>query len=359
MFFCYPVAAIAENWISTAILTAVIEALDALKQGREVVDFLAAVPEAYRAEFERGTKFPTLFSEFVAACSALGPPQLDIVLNAVAAQNNFPHIFDVVTPCPSIAAEFPDVHQSARRLFDYAFSKLSDLKTPGSDLTIRENYHKIVHEHFESGCCPFCGLEILEAPDPDLVDPDLDHFLAASRYPFAGANLRNLTAMGTTCNRSYKGAADVLLDEQDIKVDCLDPYGNEQVSVDLMGTIVLPGAGLGPAWRLTFAPDQKSRNLRRILSIEGRIKVNVLEKHYQRWVKEMRVYAQKNSIDLSSKQGALKAVTAFKDTCEFETLPTVRKLKYDFFTLIELDLANVNRSERTHNFLVALTREKP
>ncbi|WEJ09948.1 hypothetical protein [Sinorhizobium prairiense] len=258
-------------------------------------------------------------------------------------------------PLPaSLPNTLPTVHQATRDLFEYAFEKLSDLKTPGSNETVRARYHQLVHAHIESGCCPFCGLEIIEAPDPDLVDPDLDHYLAASKYPFAGANLRNLTAMGTTCNRSYKGAQDILLDELHQKVDCMDPYGDEHVTVSLDGTILLPGAGDGPEWVLTFDPDVISRNWRRVFNLETRLKVNVLGKRYKTWLEHCISYAQENNIDITSRYGALEAVGKFKKTCKFEALPTIARLKTSFFELIESELIDPEGGDRMHNFVVEL-----
>lgn len=352
MFFTYPIAATTDNWISATLLEVLRIALEALQQGNEPPDFQDSVPEPYRPEFSRGRKFPGLYKAFVDECRVLDAQQRDLVKAALAGQNQFPGLFAVNTPSPSIAETLPAVHQTARKLFEYAFEKLSDLKTPGSEETVRARYHQLVHAHIESGCCPFCGLEIIEAPDPDLVDPDLDHYLAVSKYPFAGANLRNLTAMGTTCNRSYKGAQDILLDEVNQRVDCMDPYGNEHVSLSLNGTVLLPGAGAGPAWAMTFAPDAKSRNWRRVFNLETRLRLNVLEKQYQTWLTHCISYAQENNIDLSSRDGALEAVGKFKSTCKFETFPTIARLKTSFFELVEAALNDPEAADRVHNFLV-------
>lgn len=314
--------------------------------------FQAAVPEPYKAEFARGQKFPALYSAFVEACRPLLSAQRDQIISAMAGQNQFPDLFAANIPSCGIAATFPPVHEASRTLFEYAFGKLSDLRTPGNDETLRGKYHRLVYAHIRSGCCPFCGLEFIEAPDPDLVSPDLDHYLAVSKYPFAGANFRNLTAMGTVCNRSYKGAHDILVDETDHKVDCFDPYGDEHVTVSLNGTVILPGSGAGPAWALTFEPDVKSLNWRRIFRLESRLRADVLEKHYQTWLQHFVVYAKKIQIDIGAKDGAIEAIGKFKTTCEMETLPTIALLKASFFALIEDALNDPVGGDRMHNFLV-------
>lgn len=352
MFFTYPIAATTDNWISSTLLDILQRALVALQAGEEPPEFHASVPELYKSEFLRGRKFSEHYNAFVDLCRPLEAQQRDSITAALVGQNQFPGLFDVNTQSPGIADTLPTIHQAARNLFEYAFGKLSDLKTPGSVETVRARYHQLVHAHIESGCCPFCGLEIMEAPDPDLVDPDLDHYLAASKYPFAGANLRNLTAMGTTCNRSYKGAQDILLDDGNQRVDCMDPYGHEHVSLSLNGTVLLPGGGAGPVWAMTFDPDVRSRNWRRVFNLETRLKSNVLEKQYQTWLKHCISYAQENNIDLSSRNGAIEAVGKFKNTCKYETFPTIARLKTSFFELIEAALVDPEVADRVHNFLV-------
>lgn len=351
MLFTYPLAATTNNWVSSTIIEVLRTALAALQAGEQPRDFHGEVPQIYKAEFQRGRKFSDLYKAFIDACRPLDTIQRELVLTALLDQNRFPELFDANTRCSDIAVILPAVHQAARNLFEYAFEKLSDLKTPGSTETVRTRYHQIVHAHIKSGCCPFCGLEIIEAPDPDLVDPDLDHYLAASKYPFAGANLRNLTAMGTTCNRSYKGAQDILLDHVKQRVDCMDPYGEEHVSLSLEGTDLLPGGGSGPSWVITFDPDMKSRNWRRVFNLERRLKLNLLERQYQTWLSHCISYATKNNIDLSEREGALEAVSKFKNTCKYETFPTVARLKTSFFELIEVALANAESADQVHNFL--------
>ncbi|RWQ64050.1 hypothetical protein [Mesorhizobium sp.] len=354
MLFTYPIAATADNWVSTTLLELLKNAVEYLQNAQEPDGFQESVPEEYQAEFARGTKFPDLYAAFVDQCRLLNDQQRDLVLKALAGQNGFPGLFAANTPCPNITVTLQAVNQATRSLFEYAFGKLSDLKTPGSVDTVRARYHQLVHSHIASGCCPFCGLEILEAPDPDLVDPDLDHYLAISKYPFAGANLRNLTAMGTTCNRSYKGAKDILLNELNQKVDCIDPYGDQLITISLAGTVLLPGGGQGPAWVLSFDPDALSQNWRRIFKLETRLQANVLEKQYQTWLESCVKYAQKNGIDISLKEGAIEAVRKFRDTCEYETFPAIARLKTNFFELVEAELNDPQDGDRMHNFVAAV-----
>jgi hypothetical protein len=98
----------------------------------------------------------------------------------------------------------------------------------------------------------------------------------------------------------------------------------------------------------------KSRNWRRIFAIEQRFKANILEKHYQIWLAHCASYARAKGIDVSNRAGALKAVGEFKNTCEFETLPAIARLKTEFFGLLEAALGDPHVGERVHNFVAAV-----
>lgn len=354
MLFTYPIAATNENWVNSILLDIIRNAVEALQREQEPAEFQNAVPVEYRPDFTRGTTFRKFYVAFIDQCRPLTSGQLSLVLDALAQQNNFPAVFAADTPCSSLAATLPAVHEATKNLFKYAFERLSAFKTPGLVSTIRSGYYHLVHPHLINGCCPFCGLEIVDAPDPDLVDPDLDHYLAVSKYPFAGVNLRNLTAMGTTCNRSYKGAKDILCDEHSQKVDCIDPYGNEQVTVSLEGTTLLTHEGQGPAWALSFNPDAKSQNWRRVFNLETRMKANVLDKQYQPWLLRFIKYAQKHEVDISNKNGTLEALRIYRDDCEDETLAAVSILKKKFFDLVEIKIADPLEGDRVHNFIRAI-----
>lgn len=352
MLATYPIAATNQNWISSTLLSALQLALEAMRHGSAPPEFSDAISEQYREYFSRGSKFKELYDSFIAKCAVLTAEQCAQVIEAMSEQNNIPAVFTSTTPCHSIKELLPEVHAAANKLFRHAFDKLSDWKTPGSEQTIRATYHKIVDSHISHGSCPFCGYEPIEAPDPDLVNPDLDHYLAVSIYPFAGVNLRNLTIMGDRCNRSYKGAQDILLDEHNGRVDCLDPYGNEQVTLSLEGTTILSGPGEGPVWAISFDPDAKSRNWRRIFDLEKRLKVSVLERHYKRWIGDFISYSRDHDFEIKDKDRAIAAVSKFKRTCKYDSYPTIGLLKTCFFDLIGDALGDPMSADRMHGFLV-------
>lgn len=123
-----------------------------------------------------------------------------------------------------------------------------------NDFGIRARSYK-VHDQEGRLACAFCGYE---AADNSLIrNMDWDHYLARSRYPFAGANLRNFTPMGDACNGSFKLAKDVLRNDVGARRRCFDPYHSEPATMDLLASTLFargPGNQL-PEWVVTFNGD--------------------------------------------------------------------------------------------------------
>ncbi len=359
MFFKYPLTACADNWISSTLLDVLQTAISALQRGDEPPTFQQAVPEGYLPEFSRGDSFTELYDKFVACCRPLTNAEREIVIEAMIDQNNLPAVFSSGVRCSTVKGISENVHEAGKELFKYAFRRLSALRTPGSTQAIRSSYHQQVYPSLGNGCCPFCGLELVDAPDEDLADPDWDHYLPVSIYPFAGANLRNLTVMGTSCNRTYKGAMDVLYDENNQRVDCLDPYGDEPVSISLEGSSLLSAEGGGPSWSISISPANKAQNWRRVFNLDARLRANVLDGQYQIWLERLVKHAKKRGGEVTTLQGALAAVRSYRDECEDETLIAVSILKKQFLELVERELLDPNAGARALNFLNALSENYP
>jgi hypothetical protein len=359
MFFNYPVAACNDNWISSTLLDVLHMAISALQLGEDPPLFLESVPEDYLSEFSRGDSFTELYDNFVAHCRPLTSAEREMVIEAMADQNNLPSVFSSDVRCLTVKDISENVHEAATDLFKYAFKRLSALKTPGSAQAIRTSYHQQVYPFLGNGCCPFCGLEIVDAPDEDLADPDWDHYLPVSIYPFAGANLRNLTVMGTSCNRTYKGSLDVLYDENNQRVDCLDPYGDELVDISLEGSLLLGAEGAGPSWNINIIPANKAQNWRRIFNLDARLRANVLDRQYSTWLERLIKHAKKRNGDVTNIHGALDAIRSYRDECEDETLIAISIAKKRFFDLVESQLLDPVSGARTLNFLNALSQNFP
>ncbi|MEQ1712453.1 MAG: replication protein RepA [Hyphomicrobium sp.] len=177
-------------------------------------------------------------------------------------QNNFPHMFDGATDCPAKAELPAGVIDAVDDLMRFSFGLLSDLR-------IRDEQYAAIHAGMTSRVCPFCGCEYFEAPGAPRHH--LDHYLAISRYPFAGTNLRNLVPMGDRCNSAYKRNQDILFDAQGQRRRCFDPYGQLVCSVSLAQSRPFEGQdGRTPMWMIELGQTQGNRVWLELKSLAAR-----------------------------------------------------------------------------------------
>ena len=138
------------------------------------------------------------------------------------------------------------VRGPAREFFEKAFDMLKVLG-------IRDENYRTFLRLVEHKVCAFCGCEYFSGAKSKR-EP-LDHYLAISLYPFAGANARNLVPMGPKCNSSYKLAQDVLRNSTGVRRVCFDPYAAPPVRVSLMGSKLFAREGGLPEWHIDFEGD--------------------------------------------------------------------------------------------------------
>jgi hypothetical protein len=243
MLATYPVEATAENWLSDCLASRLLSRLEQLEAGGEIVEFPSDFDEELREVIESYPRVTKRFKSLSDAFAGLTPEQRVIVRNAIESQNQIPEVFDTAFPCTDCGEELPDIQKLAKELFEFSFGALSRIKSPNSDVPIRDRHYEIAYGHLQKKCCPFCGMERLEPYHPDVPRHDLDHYLAISRYLFSGTNLKNLTAMGDRCNSSYKLALDILYDPNGNRLPCYDPYGDVTASFSLEGSELFGGHG--------------------------------------------------------------------------------------------------------------------
>lgn len=120
-------------------------------------------------------------------------------------------------------------------------------------LGLRDANYKTFLRLVEHRMCAFCGCEYFSGATSKR-EP-LDHYLAISLYPFAGANARNLVPMGTKCNSSYKLAQDVLRDALGTRRVCFDPFAPTPVEVSLLGSKLFARSDGLPEWEVELQGD--------------------------------------------------------------------------------------------------------
>lgn len=282
MLFCYPVTAADENWLHDSIMSI---AENVLTHGviLSAEECLARFLAPKQGEIARKRALFAKISEFVDEAVRLSPQQRSDVLRCIDSQNQLPDLFGGVGQIVALPDGLrPEFLASAKDLFSTAFKLLSVLG-------IRDRQYQKVYETMPARVCAFCGIEPLDSPAPQIPREALDHFLALSRYPFAGVNLRNLAPMGHKCNSSHKLAKDVIVNDAGGRRKCFDPYGGQFAKVVLINSRPFLGQTKNlfvlPEWEIEFeSPEEETATWDTIFDIRTRYQANVLDVEISYWV---------------------------------------------------------------------------
>jgi hypothetical protein len=342
MLNVYPIAATAENWVHDAVYAKVKSTLEALNNGDAAPDW-ADDMHADLADLE------TRYNAFRTAAEGLSVRQRTKVLRALEDQNNIPAVFDGVAACPRIAETPVRIRKPTAELFTAAFDTLKTYK-------VRDRLYETIFEDLPGKCCPFCGIEPFEAPG--LAREDMDHYLPRSLYPFAGANLRNLTPMGGKCNRAYKQAIDVICDGAGQRRRCFDPYGENRAKVSLLATWPFEGDGTSPfplpEWHVDLLGDvEPVATWNQVFQIRRRYEGKV-KAHFREWMEHFAIWCEKQVGLITTQQEVVAALDQYLDVVLQRTNDDGAHLKRAMFQMLRQQCAEVNISDRLTNWLSAL-----
>jgi hypothetical protein len=299
----YPIQAAAENWVHVALIGKVKAALLAIHAGGG-----PPLWEEGMAEALCGVTLERPYLEFCAQVTTLRVAVRNKLLRAIDDQNDIPAVFDGASPCTSLT----DLPKRARiplvALFSAAFKALSRLK-------VRDRQYSLIYNALPGKMCPFCGLELFD--HPSLPREHLDHFLPLSKYPFAGANLRNLAPMGSKCNSVYKGANDVIRNAEGVRRRCFDPYGATFVSISLDRSVPFAGTSEGefdlPRWTIDFdtADQGAAETWDEVLRIRERYRASVLDPFFRGWMEDFAYWCVEAGLELEDPAASIEAMKGF------------------------------------------------
>lgn len=352
MFYTLPEAALSGNMLSDRLTSEIIKAIQAINSGEPPDEFPEGVDEENRAVFQRSPGLIARFHALVAALQEVDGPAREQVLDAITSQNNLPHILDGMADFHSCSESQPRIQSLGADLFSFAFDKLTDLKLPGMNDAVRDWHYKTIFASLPRKCCPVCGIEKLEAPHPDIPRHDLDHYLAISRYPFAGVNLKNLTPMGDRCNKSYKRATDIMFDRDGARRRSYFPYGNATAHITIAGSVLFGAENGSHEWAVALEPiTAESLNWDRVFEIRLRYLDGILRSDFDQWVSQLCEYLKGHQVDLASKNSVLQGMQRFSAICEYESLPGIALLKRSVIELMATELQGQPEGGRLHAFL--------
>lgn len=255
MLFTFPANALSRNWLNQTIIDTLINGMNIVDAGELPEEWQDCLPDDKRDVLGHKPGLRNHLNAFWQAFQNLAIEEKEAVRSAIICQTNLPELFANMIPCPS-AEDLPEeVKKNADQLARYLFRQLIEIKDGGKNL--RDIHFDLIHE---SGIriCPFCGLHYFRPPGKRRNE--LDHIMPISKYPFVGADFRNLAPTCNECN-SYKGQTDILVDEIGARRKCSDPYSHSGP----IFTVCLAGSEFGsgneingtrmPRWEISLLPD--------------------------------------------------------------------------------------------------------
>jgi hypothetical protein len=351
MLFCYPVAAAAENWLHECLVEMVKVAIDTIDAGGQIAAWPACIPDPYRDRLQSRTGISERYRAFCSAAHGISIAERQIVLAAVTSQNSFPEVFNGTVSCVSKDDLPASIQGPARDLFEFGFSLLTAFK-------VRDRQYQVIYDSIKAHVCPFCGIEAFDAPG--VAREDLDHYLAISLYPFAGANLRNLAPMGHKCNAAHKGAIDVLCDSATgLRRKCVDPYSGPIATVSLLDSVPFEGDLIGaillPRWKIDLnGPQDEIFTWDKIFSIRTRYKANVLDAEFRSWMDTFAQWCQCEVGELKDEAGVVEALARYLTAVVQEGYADRVFLKKAVFEMLKKHCVGMPVSERLVAWFVSL-----
>jgi hypothetical protein len=355
VLFHYALAATNDNWLHDTLLQILLAGMDEIESGQALSEWQACIPPARRLILEPKTGLQDRRSAFFQAFQALDGQSRADVRNALATQNAIPAVFDGASPWVRLE-ELPDsIQKPAKELFKFAFGLLTSIG-------LRDEHYRVIWQNLTlAKICPFCGLERLKHPNQPR--PDLDHYLPISRYPFAGANLRNLVPMGGDCNTAFKGQIDVVFDAvTNMRRRCCDPYAGPTFSVSLQGSNLFEADGtlcLLPVWEIAIhgGDEDCATTWDAVFRIRTRY-TDILNEEYHSWIDHFGRWCadDRSGIDLTDVASVVAAIDQYIGTILQEGLVDTNFLKRATFQMLRFKLGtdpDANRLADWLKFLVA------
>jgi len=208
MLFAFSPRGLDQNWLNPSIIEVIRGGMAAIDAGGAPTAWPNCVPVAQRAKLSGRSGFRPRLLALWQVYRGLTPAQRRLIKDAIDQQTDLPAVLANDGPCAA-AIDLPAATRDAiNDLFSYMFDQLATLKQNGQ--CIRDIQFSSIYRELGARICPYCGLNYFRAPGAPRHA--LDHFMPISRYPFVGADLRNLPPVCDECNSRFKGGSDVLFD---------------------------------------------------------------------------------------------------------------------------------------------------
>lgn len=337
MFYRYPAAATAENWLHDFLVTTIEVIHQNAAPRKRLLKWPDCIPTKHRNDLKNRRSLRDNLKKYEKAVRKLDQPARDRVLRGLKAQNQIEDLLAGTSDCDKLDDLDESVREPIKNLFNCAFGLLTDLK-------IRDFQYELIYESAENRVCPFCCCENLDTPNTPryaIDDSDkqireaLDHYLSREDYPFAAANLKNLAPMGGRCNH-YKHNTDVLRRKDGTRRKVFFPYAGSAVDVSLISSEPFSSkTNPTPAWSISFSPQcPEADTWNEIFFLEQRLRRNVLDPSYNRWLKDFCNWYVKTR--KSNTPTNTQIVVGLKDYAELEKIKGLNGIEHYRVLVIEM-----------------------
>ncbi len=345
MFFGYPIAATAENWLHECLSEIVTTIHTSLDAGNDPPPWPELIPAAHREALRSRHGLRDRLLRYSNALQELDLPGRERVLNSLVQQNDIGNLVAGISECECIDELPEEVQQPVEDLFTFAFKLLTEVG-------VRDRYYSMIYSTLEYKVCPFCGSEYFDAPKGPRED--LDHYLAKHQYPFAAANLRNLVPMGMKCNSRYKLVQDILRDGHGVRRTAFNPYEERRIRLSLVNS--QPFGGIKdqtPDWQIDFIPDSpECATWDDVFRLRERIGRDILAESYFPWLQQFAVWFRKTKVNLPLDDDLIRAaLKEYAENAEIRGFTAREFLQAPLFEMLH------EHHARGNGRLVALIRD--
>jgi hypothetical protein len=339
MLFCYPVAALADNWLHDCVFEMVKDILDARIAGNAMPIWPAVIPPAHRDTLVGRHGLRDRLRIFADAVNGLTVPDCSLILTALTRQNDLPALLGDLNACPKLSDLPVAIRMPATDLFRFAFGLLTALG-------MRDAHYQATYDGIPAKVCAFCGTEMLD--NPAAPRHDLDHLLPISIYPFAGCNLRNLAISGDRCNKSYKKTADPLVDAAGARTVVYDPYGTDfsYVNLDACDFFHRP-----PVWNTKLSVDDRASTWDRIWSIKSRYETDTLGVEYRNWLDDFAHWFRSDAAGSTDANALDQGLDHYLNNVVRFSFSDRAFLKHAFFSMLKAKMQCADDGPRMSSFL--------
>lgn len=353
MLFTYSPQSLAENWLNSTIVSILSNGMQAILNGEEVPRWPDMIPIDRQEILKNRRGIRDRLTKFWQEFSNLEQPNQTALITALEQQTSLPNILFNDVECIGIN-NFPDgIKDAADNLFRFLFEEqLTTIKI--GNRCLRDIHYESIYSNIPSRICPFCGLGYLRAPGAPRHA--LDHYMPISKYPFAGADFRNLPPMCSECNSDFKKNTDILVDEHNHRRHCVDPYSGPFFEISLAESVPFAGNIQGairlPRWEIKFVgnPQEQAENWNRIFKIKERYERDVLNADFRSWLEHFAFWYSNNYFS-NSGDNIAASIPEYITIVIQGGLADRAFLKSEVFRLIENECHHPERGDDIKMFL--------